>query len=70
LQSALSLHLSKKGCEEDQSRLAANPTALSGKTAWIVMHPDVEKALVLWVKHMEETAACYRSDAGCKAGQV
>jgi len=53
-QSALSWHLSKKGCEEDQSWLAANPTALSGKKAQIVMHPDVKRALVLWVKHMEE----------------
>ena len=53
-QSALSRHLSKKGHEEDQSRLAANPTALLGKKAWIVTWPDGERALVLWVKHMEE----------------
>jgi hypothetical protein len=53
-QSAHSQHLSKKGHEEDQSQLATNPTALSGKKAWIVTCPDVERALVLWVKHMEE----------------
>ena len=53
-QSALSRHLSKKGHEEDQARLAASPTALSGKKARIVTRPDVERALVLWVKHMEE----------------
>ena len=53
-QSALSQDLSKKGCEEDQSQLAVNPTALSGKKAWILTRPDVERALFLWVKHMEE----------------
>ena len=53
-QSALSRHLSKKGREEDQSRLAANPNALSGKKARIVTRPDVKRALVLWVNHMEE----------------
>ena len=31
-----------------------NPNALSGKKAWIVTCPDVERALVLWVNHMEE----------------
>ena len=53
-QSALSRHLAKKGREEDQQRLLANPSALSGKRVRIVTRPDVEKALVLWVKHMEE----------------
>ena len=53
-QSALSRHLSKKGCEEDQSRLAANQTALSGKRAQIITCTDVERALILWVNHMEE----------------
>ena len=28
--------------------------ALSSKQPHVVMHPDVEKALFLWVKHMEE----------------
>ena len=32
--------------------MTANPTALSEKRVWVVMWPDVEKALVLWVKHM------------------
>jgi hypothetical protein len=53
-QSSLSRHLSKKGREEDQARLASNPTALSGKRPRVVTRPDVEMALVLWVKHMEE----------------
>jgi hypothetical protein len=53
-QSALSRHLSKKGRAEDQARMHTNPTALSGKRARVVTRPDVEKALVLWVRHMEE----------------
>jgi hypothetical protein len=53
-QSALSRHLARKGREEDQQRLLSNPSALSGKRARVVTRPDVEKALVLWVKHMEE----------------
>lgn len=52
-QSLLSRHLSKKGREEDQARLYANPTALNSKRARIVTRPDVEKALFLWVKHMD-----------------
>ena len=31
-----------------------HPTALSSKRIWVVVHPDVEKCLVLWVKYMEE----------------
>jgi hypothetical protein len=53
-QSALTRHLAKKGREEDQQRLLSNPTALSGKRAQVVTRPDVEKALVLWVKHIKE----------------
>ena len=53
-QSNLSRHLSKKGCEHDLARLQANPTALSAKRVQVVTRPDVEKALFLWVKHMEE----------------
>jgi hypothetical protein len=53
-QSSLSCHLFKKGWEDDQKKLASTPTALSAKRAHIVTWPDVEKALVLWVKHMEE----------------
>jgi hypothetical protein len=32
----------------------SNPTALSSKRPCIVTHPDVERALVLWVRSMEE----------------
>ena len=53
-QGTLSRHLSDDGCKEDQARAQLNPTALSGKRARIVTRPDVEHALVLWVKHMEE----------------
>jgi hypothetical protein len=53
-QSSLSRHLSKKGREEDQAKSLSTPVALSTKRARIVTRPDVEKALVLWVKHMEE----------------
>jgi hypothetical protein len=53
-QSALSRHLARKGREEDQQHLLSTPSALSGKRTWVVTQPDVEKALVLWVKHMEE----------------
>jgi hypothetical protein len=36
------------------SCLELNPTALLSKRAWIITRPDVEKALVLWVIHMEQ----------------
>lgn len=52
-QGALSRHLSKKGRAADQAKAAATPTALSSKRLRIVTRPDVEKALWLWVKHME-----------------
>ena len=52
-QSALSHHLARKGWE-DQQRLLSTPSALSGKRTQVVTQSDVEKALVLWVKHMEE----------------
>ncbi|KAJ8580270.1 hypothetical protein M405DRAFT_753463 [Rhizopogon salebrosus TDB-379] len=53
-QSSLSRHISPQGRDKDQARLVSNPTALSGKKARIVTRPDVEKALVLWVGHMEQ----------------
>jgi Tc5 transposase DNA-binding domain len=53
-QSLLSRHITAKGRSNDQARLSSNPTALSGKRARIVTRPDVEKALVLWVGHMEQ----------------
>jgi hypothetical protein len=34
--------------------LESNPTALSTKRAQVVTRPDVEKALVLWVGHIEQ----------------
>ena len=52
--STLSRHLSKKGRDADQHRLESFPTALSSKRIQTVVHPDVDKCLVLWVKHMEE----------------
>ena len=53
-QSTLSWHLSKKGQDADQHKLESFPTALSSKRIQVVVHPDVKKCLVLWVKHMEE----------------
>jgi hypothetical protein len=53
-QSSLSRHLSKKGRHEDQMRLESNPTALSAKRVCVVTRPDVEEALLKWVKHMGE----------------
>ena len=44
-QGTLSCHLTKKGCELDQAKLASTPTALSSKCARIVTQPDVEEAL-------------------------
>ncbi|KAA1480006.1 hypothetical protein DENSPDRAFT_741482, partial [Dentipellis sp. KUC8613] len=53
-QSSLSRHLSNAGRKADQAKLASTPTALSAKRAHIVTRPDVEHALVQWIKHMEE----------------
>jgi hypothetical protein len=53
-QASLSCHLTKKGRQKDQERLAATPTALSAKKARIVTRPDMEEALRLWVEHMEQ----------------
>jgi hypothetical protein len=53
-QGSLSRHLSEKGREADKAKLISNPTALSSKRVQVVTRPDVEKALVYWVKHMEE----------------
>ncbi|KAG6839709.1 hypothetical protein H0H87_000214 [Tephrocybe sp. NHM501043] len=50
-QSALSRKL--KGCDKLESRVHDNPVAMSSKHGRIVTRPDVEKALFLWVKHME-----------------
>jgi hypothetical protein len=53
-QSSLSRHISTKGWRDDQAWLNSNPTALSAKRVRVVTRPDVERALVLWVKHMED----------------
>ena len=37
-----------------EERAQSTPTALSSKRARIVTRPDVEHALILWVRHMEE----------------
>ena len=37
-----------------QKQAQATPSALSSKRMCIVMQPDVECTLVLWIKHMEE----------------
>jgi hypothetical protein len=39
---------------ELEGRVNDNPSALSSKRPRVVTRPDVERALVLWVKHMEE----------------
>ena len=54
IQGSFSCHLTKKGCELDQAKLASTPTELSSKHAQIVTWPDVEEALQLWVQHMEK----------------
>ena len=53
-QGTLSHHLTKKGHEQDDTRLVSTPSALSLKQAHIVMWPDIEEALWLWVQHMEQ----------------
>lgn len=37
-----------------KARIESNPMALSSKHPRVVAQPDVEEALVHWVKHMEE----------------
>ncbi|KIK76075.1 hypothetical protein PAXRUDRAFT_170974 [Paxillus rubicundulus Ve08.2h10] len=50
-QSTLSRKL--KEHPELEKHVNDNPNALSSKQPQIVTHPDVERALFLWVKHME-----------------
>jgi len=52
MQSTLSRKLKLR--PELEMRVVSYPNALSSKCARIVTRPDVERALVLWVKHMEE----------------
>ena len=51
-QTTLSRNLKKR--VELEARVNANPTSLSSKRPRVVTRPDVERALVLWVKGMEE----------------
>jgi len=51
-QSTLSRKL--KSRPDFEKHVASYPNGLSSKRARIVTRPDVERALVLWVKHMEE----------------
>ena len=43
-----------KSQEELEKCVTSHPNALSSKCPCVVTRPDVERALVLWVKHMEE----------------
>jgi hypothetical protein len=51
-QSTLSRKLEQRA--ELKARGDANPNALSSKRPRIVTRPDVERALVLWIAHMQE----------------
>jgi hypothetical protein len=51
-QSTLSRKLANRS--ELEKRELAYPSALSSKRIRIVTRPDVEKALILWVYHMEQ----------------
>ncbi|KAG1785940.1 uncharacterized protein HD556DRAFT_1249025, partial [Suillus plorans] len=53
-QSSLSHHITAKGYSNGQAHLSSNTTALSEKRAWIVTQPDVKKALILWIGHIEQ----------------
>ena len=43
-----------KGRKELEAQASDHPNALSSKRVRVVTHPDVERVLFLWVKHMEE----------------
>lgn len=51
-QSTLSRKL--KSRPELEHRFTSYPNVLSSKRMWVVTRPDVEHALILWVRHMEE----------------
>ena len=53
-QSITSWHMSKKGWDTDQHKLASYPTAIFSKRIQVVICPDVERCLVLWVRYIEE----------------
>lgn len=52
-QSVLSQHLLYQGWEKDKQKADAFPTALSSKGGQAVTHPNMDKTLELWQKHME-----------------
>ncbi|KAF8227376.1 hypothetical protein L208DRAFT_1101393, partial [Tricholoma matsutake] len=43
-----------KSQEELKKHITSHPNALSSKHPCVVTRPDVERALILWMKHMEE----------------
>ena len=51
-QSTLSRKLKQRQAPE--KRISTHPNALSSKRIRVVTQPDVERALILWVHHMEE----------------
>jgi hypothetical protein len=51
-QATLSRRLKNRA--EFEARVESNPNALSSKRPRIVTHPEVDRALFLWLKHMEE----------------
>ena len=51
-QSTLSRKIKMRATLEERAK--SIPTALSSKRARVVTRPDVERALILWVRHMEE----------------
>jgi hypothetical protein len=53
-QATLSQKLKPNMRAELEARVSETPNALSSKRPHVVTRPDVEKALFLWVKHMEE----------------
>ena len=57
-QSGLSHHLNAQGWVADQGRLASTPMVLSMKKLSVITWPDVDRALFLWYKHMEEKKEC------------
>ena len=54
-QGALSRAIARRA--ELEARKDMNPTALSSKRARVVTRPDVERALILWVRHLADSKA-------------
>jgi Tc5 transposase DNA-binding domain len=51
-QSALSRNIKRR--QELEAWAGSTPTALSSKRVRVVTQPDVEKSLILWIRHLEE----------------